>query len=167
MQNSHSLGHIYGMIAHMDLFTILERVLYFLNYTIIPLIFTFAFFFFIFNAARYFIIGGANEDSREKAKSLAIWGIAAFVFIISIWGLVNVIGGGLGISFFRGTVTPDYIERSGVYGPGGASQGFDCTDIAFGFSWCSESGGTVFQHTPGTPPQQVNPNVSNSVFVPF
>lgn len=62
----------------------------FINNSLIPIILAIAFLFFMVNMLRYFIIGGGNEESQTKAKSLALWGILAFVFITSIWGIVNI-----------------------------------------------------------------------------
>lgn len=86
----------------------LIALLNFLNEVVVPFIFALAFLFFIWNAARYFIIESGNEEGREKAKRLALWGIIAFVLMISIWGIVNLLVGGLGFSR-SGFVCPDYL----------------------------------------------------------
>ncbi len=99
------------MINGMDLQTLLANILKFLNTTIIPLLMAIAFLVFIWNIARYFIIGGANEESQEKARSLALWGIAAFVVMISLWGIVNLFVNGLGLK--NDPITPDYMELKG------------------------------------------------------
>jgi hypothetical protein len=75
--------------------------------SIIPVLFSLAFFFFIWNAARYFIFEGASEEGHEKAKSLALWGLAAFVILLSFWGLVNVMLTMLGINSTT-PLKPDY-----------------------------------------------------------
>lgn len=84
-------------------------VMSFVNTWVIPLIFTLAFLFFLINVTRYFIIGGADSAAQEKAKSLALWGIIAFVLMVSIWGIVNLLTSGLGFDrqYF---VCPDYVE---------------------------------------------------------
>ncbi len=79
----------------------------FINTSVIPFILALALLFFLVNALRYFIIGGGNEDAREKARALAVWGILAFVLIITFWGIINIfitlfgIGGG-------SPIIPDY-----------------------------------------------------------
>lgn len=80
----------------------------FLNKTVVPFLFALAFLFFIVTAARYFIIGGGSEDARKKARLLALWGIIAFVVMVSIWGIVNVLLSSLNISGGR-PVCPDYL----------------------------------------------------------
>src|SRR3989338_2357352 len=67
----------------------------FLNDVIIPFIIAIAFIVFLWNLARYFIIQNDSEDAREKAKKTALYGILAFVFILSIWGIVNLFVGDL------------------------------------------------------------------------
>jgi hypothetical protein len=71
-------------------------ILAFITNTLIPFILGIAFLIFVINAVRFFVIGGANEDSQEKAKALVLYSLMAFVFILSFWGLVNILAG----SFF-------------------------------------------------------------------
>lgn len=85
----------------------LSNVLLFINEIILPFLFTLAFLFFIINAVRYFIVEGASEDGQKKAQRLAIWGIAALVFISVLWGIVNLLTGGLGFDDTR-AACPDY-----------------------------------------------------------
>ncbi len=105
----------------MGLIEFLTGFLVFLNRVIVPLLMTIAFLMFIINAVRYFIIESAEEDGREKAKQLAIYGIAAFVIITSIWGIVNLISKDI----FPQTrpITPDYFEKSGTGGGFGGGSG--------------------------------------------
>jgi len=83
-------------------------ILMFINNTLIPSLFALAFLFFIINVVRYFIIGGASDDGRKSAKRLALWGIIAFVLMVSIWGIVNMLvyGFGFGRTLY---VCPDYM----------------------------------------------------------
>jgi hypothetical protein len=85
----------------------LVNLIVFFNDYVIPLLLGLAFLFFVWNAVRFFILGGAQEEGREKAKMLALYGIGAFVFIASIWGIVNLLIGGLGFSNNQ-AITPDY-----------------------------------------------------------
>ncbi len=68
-----------------------------------------AFFIFLWNAVQYFIIQGDSEEGQTKAKSLALWSISAFVIIVSLWGIVNLIQTGLGLD--NSVPCPDYISR--------------------------------------------------------
>ncbi len=61
----------------------------FIDKVLIPFLYGMAFLVFTYNAIRYFVIEGSNEKGREKAKDLAIYSIAAFVFITIFLGIVN------------------------------------------------------------------------------
>jgi hypothetical protein len=80
----------------MNLQTFLTNTIAFINNTVITLLITVAFVSFLWNAFQYFIVQGDSEDGQTKAKSLALWSIAAFVIIVSFWGIVNMIVGDLG-----------------------------------------------------------------------
>lgn len=88
------------------------NLLTFINRAIIPFIVGIAFLFFIINVIRYFVIGAGNEDSREKARSLAIYGVFAFVFIIVFWGVVNLFASSIGLDG-KNAPTPDYVQLNG------------------------------------------------------
>jgi hypothetical protein len=89
-------------------------VVSFLNSSIVPFLFAIAFLVFVWNAVRYFVIGGSNETEQEKARSLATWGLAAFIIMVSLWGIVNMFVSGFGIGRSR-CIVPDYLrEKSGV-----------------------------------------------------
>jgi len=99
------------MIGGMDIQTFLAKILTFINSAVIPFLLALAFLFFLWNAARYFIFESDSEEGRTKASRLAFYGIGAFVFIVSLWGIVNLLVGGLG--FNRNTpITPDYIDQN-------------------------------------------------------
>lgn len=72
----------------------------FINGYLVPLVFALAFLLFIWGMFEYFIRGGASDESRESGKKLMLWGVVAFVMMVSIWGIVNVVADGLG---FRST----------------------------------------------------------------
>jgi len=88
----------------------------FLSTIIIPFLIAVAFFFFVVNAVRYFIIESTNETGREKAKALALYGVLAFVFIIIFWGIVNMIASSIGLQG-KAQTTPDYLENAAFKNP--------------------------------------------------
>ena len=73
----------------MTINDLLSSILGFINTTVVPLFFTIAFFVFVWNAVRYFMIESGSEEGRQKAKRLAVWGIIAFFILFSLWGIVN------------------------------------------------------------------------------
>lgn len=83
----------------------------FANNIIIPFLFGLALLFFIWNAFRFFILGNKNEPDQENAKKLALYGVAAFVFLVSLWGIVNLLVSGLGFNSSNYPIEPDYIEQ--------------------------------------------------------
>jgi hypothetical protein len=84
--------------------------LYFINWVLIPFMLAIALLVFIWNIVRYFVIGGANEQSRESARRLAFYGILGFVFILSVWGIVNLLVYSLGFNRTQ-SLTPDYLQQ--------------------------------------------------------
>jgi succinate dehydrogenase/fumarate reductase cytochrome b subunit len=79
---------------------------------IVPFLLALAGLMFMWNAFRYFILGGANEESQAKARTLALWGIIAFVLILSLWGIVNLLVEGFGFDGSSGEpLVPDYMDR--------------------------------------------------------
>jgi succinate dehydrogenase/fumarate reductase cytochrome b subunit len=86
-----------------------RNLLNFINTAIIPFILGIAFLFLAINVVRYFIIGAGNEDSREKAKSLALYGVLAFVVIIVFWGVVNLFSSSIGLGG-QTAPTVDYVQ---------------------------------------------------------
>lgn len=79
--------------GQVDVFFI--RIGGFVNDIIVPLIFTLSLLAFIYGMFKFFILSGDNEGEREKGRQLAVWGIAGFVLMVSVWAIVNLIAGGL------------------------------------------------------------------------
>jgi heme/copper-type cytochrome/quinol oxidase subunit 2 len=77
-----------------------------INGVILPFVLALAFLVFVWGMFQYFIAGGANDESKEKGKSLMIWATVAFVFIIIFWGVVNFITGTLGLDTAVPVVQP-------------------------------------------------------------
>ena len=70
----------------------------FISKILIPFIFSLALIVFLYGVFNYFILGGGDESKREEGRKLMLWAIIAFVVMISIFGIVNLIAGGLGFS---------------------------------------------------------------------
>ncbi len=95
-----------------NLASFLTGTINFLNNVIIPFLLAIAFLAFIWNVLQYFIIQGDSEEGQTKAKSLALCSISAFVVILSLWGIVNMIVGDLRLQ--KQVICPDYM--SSVWG---------------------------------------------------
>lgn len=70
-------------------------LLEFINDIIVPLLFAIALVLFIYGVFLFLIAGGGEEDSREQGRRYMFWGIIALVIIVSVWGITNIIAGGL------------------------------------------------------------------------
>ena len=76
--------------------TFVAHVSQFINSTLIPLVFGIALLVFIWGVFKAFILGGADASSREEGQQLMLWAIIGFVVMVSVFGIVNMIAGGLG-----------------------------------------------------------------------
>jgi len=89
-------GVAFGQFGEVNDF--LDDVSSFINSTLIPLVFALALLLFIWGIFQYFILGGADEEKREDGKKLMLWAIVGFVVMVSVFGIVNLVAGGLGFS---------------------------------------------------------------------
>lgn len=75
----------------------LGEILTFINTVLIPFILGIAFLLFVWGMFQFFIAGGANEEAKEKGKSLLVYAILGFVIIIVFWGIINLLAGATGL----------------------------------------------------------------------
>lgn len=76
----------------------LDDISEFINGTLIPLVFAVALLFFIYGMFKYFILGGDDDGKRKEGRMLMIYAIVGFVAMVSVFGIVNLVAGGLGFS---------------------------------------------------------------------
>lgn len=100
------------------IYSLFNNIIAVLGNVVVPFLWGIAFLMFVWNAIRYFVIEGHSEDGREKAKSLMIWSVAAFVFVSIFWGIINMLTSSSGLT---GEEQPcsDYTQR---YNPERCSQ---------------------------------------------
>jgi hypothetical protein len=65
--------------------------------SVIPFIFALAALAFIWGAVKFFIIDSGEEAKRDQGKQFMLWGIIALTVMVSIWGLVHILGVTFGI----------------------------------------------------------------------
>lgn len=70
----------------------------FINQVLVPILMAVAFIVFLWGVFRYFIYGAENESEKATGRWFAFWGIIGFVIILSLWGIINLLMGGLGLS---------------------------------------------------------------------
>lgn len=75
----------------------LNNIVDFTNDVLIPFIVGIGFLVFVWGMFQYFIAGGANDEAKEKGKSLMIYATLGFVLIIVFWGVVNLIADSTGL----------------------------------------------------------------------
>lgn len=65
---------------------------------VIPLIFALAVAMFVWGVVQ-FVINSDEEAKKEKGKKFMLWGIIALTVMVSVWGLVRILGGTFGIEY--------------------------------------------------------------------
>jgi len=97
-------GSLQGLIAGLSGF---------FNQVVIPFILGIAFLVFVFNVIRYFVYESDSEEGQENAKNVALYSIGAFIFILSFWGIVNLLSDGVGLNKkpCYEDVTSDYVQN--------------------------------------------------------
>ena len=70
---------------------LLRNILEFSNNVLIPFIIGIGFLVFVWGMFQYFILGGANDESREKGRKLMVSATFAFVIIILFFGFINLL----------------------------------------------------------------------------
>jgi hypothetical protein len=59
--------------------------------SVIPLIFALAIASFVWGVVQY-VINDTDENKKEKGRDFMIWGIIAITVMVSVWGLVGILG---------------------------------------------------------------------------
>jgi hypothetical protein len=93
----------------------------FIGNSIIPLLFALAVAMFVWGVINFFFLGVGEEAKRSEGKQFIIWGIVALAVMLSIWGLVRLLGGGISNTSILPGVTPNnskptYTEPLGTGG---------------------------------------------------
>jgi NADH:ubiquinone oxidoreductase subunit 2 (subunit N) len=70
----------------------------FINTVAVPVIFAIAFIVFIFGVLQYFILGHGDEEKQSQGRTLILYGLIGFFVMVSVWGLVNILLGSVGLN---------------------------------------------------------------------
>lgn len=97
-----------------------------INKSIIPLIFSIAVVMFIWGAVNFFIINADEEAKRAQGRQFMIWGIIALTVMLSVWGLVGILGN----TFDIGTSVLPQVTPPGSNQGGSAFNCGQCTGSA-------------------------------------
>ncbi len=83
-----------GLMPMMCAGTVCEiagRLIWIINAVLVPLLFAVAFIVFIYGVTKKYILSGGDADAVSEGHKLILWGIIAFVVMISLWGIVRVV----------------------------------------------------------------------------
>ncbi|OGG78020.1 hypothetical protein A3A36_00940 [Candidatus Kaiserbacteria bacterium RIFCSPLOWO2_01_FULL_52_12b] len=74
-----------------------DSIINIINSILVPVLMAIAFIVFLWGVFKYFIWGADNETERATGRQFILWGIIGFVVILSVWGLVAIVGGAVGL----------------------------------------------------------------------
>lgn len=86
-----------GLGSNPKLQHLLDYATCIINKSVIPLIFALALAMFVWGVVQ-FVINSDEEAKKEKGKQFMLWGIIALTVMISVWGLVNILGDTFGVN---------------------------------------------------------------------
>lgn len=88
----------YGMGACAStICSVASTIIYLINNVLVPILFAVAFIVFLYGIAKAYIFSGGDAAAVSQGHKLLLWGLIAFVVMISVWGLVNVVANTFGL----------------------------------------------------------------------
>ena len=88
-----------------------------INSILVPVLISIAFIVFIYGIYNYFIAGASDEKKRSEGKTFALYGIIGFVVLFSVWGIVNIFIGTLGLTASNAPSFPTIGGSTGTNSP--------------------------------------------------
>lgn len=122
------------LAAAQSIQTLGSDIIGFIDAVLLPFLFTIAFVVFIWQMVRYFIIDVENIDHKRRARDYALYAIIAFVLMVSIWAIVNLLVAGTGLGRSE-VVCPDTL-------PDGYCEGGTQSSSESAFPYVDYSDGT-------------------------
>ena len=108
--NNFSIGWGSGGGAFMcgasNICQVASTILYTINNVLIPVLFAVAFIVFLYGIVLKYIFSHGDPAKVSEGHKLLLWGIIAFVVMISLWGLVNVVANTFGLYGVGAPPTP-------------------------------------------------------------
>jgi hypothetical protein len=83
-----------------------DSIISLINTVFVPVLFAIAFLYFLYGVYKYFILGAAEEKSREEGRDFILWSVIGFAVILSVWGLVAIVTNTFGLT--AGGTAPNY-----------------------------------------------------------
>jgi hypothetical protein len=86
-----SNGGLCSLATNSNLQNLINYVICIISRSVIPLIFALAIVMFIWGVVQY-VINSDEEAKKEKGRQFMIWGVIALTVMVSVWGLVGILG---------------------------------------------------------------------------
>lgn len=90
-------GSGYSSSCTTDICNVASNIIYLINGVLVPVIFAVAFLVFLYGVASAYILSNGDPERVKSGHTLILWGIIGFVVMVSLWGLVNVVGNTFGL----------------------------------------------------------------------
>ncbi len=103
------VGTGYG-VCTTSLCSVGQNLVYIINSVLVPVLFAIAFIVFLYGIAKAYIFSSGNEEAVKEGHKLLLWGIIAFVVMVSLWGIVNVFADTFGLSGYYAPQTPSSVS---------------------------------------------------------
>ncbi|MDO8566902.1 MAG: hypothetical protein Q7R58_01980 [bacterium] len=108
--NNVSIGFGSGNGAFMcgasNICYVASTILYIINNVLVPVLFAVAFIVFLYGIVVKYIFSHGDQTKVSEGHKLILWGLVAFVVMISLWGLVNVVANTFGLYGVSAPPTP-------------------------------------------------------------
>ncbi len=91
-----------------SLFNILIWLKCFIVGAIIPLIFALAFLFFLWGVFKFMM--ASDPKSKQESQKLIWWGLVGLFVMVSVWGIIQILGNILGIESTVPMLQTDYLS---------------------------------------------------------
>lgn len=79
-----------------------QSIISIIFYLFLPALISIAFITFLWGVFKYFILGADDETARATGRQFVLWGLIGLAIIMSVWGLVWIVGLTLGLGFYGG-----------------------------------------------------------------
>lgn len=116
MNISFGLGLTVGNVCSTTICAVAQNILYIINNVLVPVLFAVAFIVFLYGIARAYIFSYGETEKVSEGHKLILWGLVAFVVMISVWGLVNVVANTFGLAGYFAPPTPTSVSPYGTTG---------------------------------------------------
>ena len=94
------------MCGASNICQVASTILYIINYVLVPVLFAIAFIVFLYGIVAKYIFSHGDPEKTKEGHKLILWGLIAFVVMISLWGLVNVVANTFGLYGISAPPTP-------------------------------------------------------------